>query len=70
MSAILVDVTAFSAILVDVTAFALIVVATAPAVLVMSPVKAGNLAAAKIPVAFEPERLTAFAVNTWLDKER
>ncbi len=41
------------------------VVARAPAEVVMSPVSAGNLPAARVPVAFVPERLTALAVMTW-----
>ena len=62
LSAILVVVTALSAIFVLVTALALIVVATAPAVLVMSPVIAGNLAAAKRPVTFVPDKFTGATV--------
>ena len=62
LSAILVDVTALSAIFVDVIALFEIVVATSPAVLVISPVKAGNLAAASKPVTFVPDKFTAPAV--------
>jgi hypothetical protein len=40
------------------------VVASAPAEVVMSPVSAGNLPAANVPVAFVPERSTALAVIT------
>jgi hypothetical protein len=38
------------------------VVARAPADVVMSPVNAGNLPAANVPVALVPERSTAFTV--------
>ena len=62
MSAILVFVTALSAILVEVIALFEIVVATSPTVLVISPVNAGNLAAANVPVTFVPDKLTAAAV--------
>ena len=41
------------------------VVARDPADVVMSPVRAGNLPAASVPVALVPERSTGWAVMTW-----
>jgi hypothetical protein len=41
------------------------VVAKDPAEVVMSPVRAGNLPAANVPVALVPERSTGWAVITW-----
>ena len=46
------------------------VVPRAPAVVVISPVRAGKRAAAKVPVTWVPERLTAFAVKAWPVRER
>ena len=41
-----------------------------PAVVEISPVRAGKRAAAKVPVTWVPERLTAFAVKAWPVRER
>jgi len=51
-----------SCILLYVTELLAIVVAREPAVVVTSPVNAGNLPAASVPVTFVPERSIAFAV--------
>ena len=59
-----------SAILFKVTAEFAIVVVSVPAVVVISPVSAGNLAAPNIPVALVPDKLTAFAVKVWPDNDK
>ena len=57
-------------ILAYVTAELAIVVVNVPAVVVISPVSAGNLAAASVPVALLPDKLTALAVNVCPDKDK
>ena len=51
-------------ILARLTALAAMVLASAPAMVVTSPVKAGNLPAASVPVTCVPLKLTALAVMT------
>ena len=62
ISCILEKLTALFPILLMVTAPSFKVVVKSPTELVTSPNKPGNLAAAKVPLTFVPDKLTALAV--------